>query len=134
MKRALIQVRHIVAIHKYMTVLKNFRYLQPRQASFNNRNLLPYLLIFLCNAAPLQVAVEFARHGCLRDFLRRNRPHTIDDDDMLDDVLEVTTDDVDLTTDLLISFAFQTARGMEFLSSRKVNTSTNSATLLISYL
>jgi hypothetical protein len=54
------------------------------------------------------VAVEFARHGCLRDFLRRNKPQTIEvpfEDQQLE-----ATHDVELTNDLLIYFFPSSAR------------------------
>lgn len=62
------------------------------------------------------MVVEFAQYGCLRDFLRRNRPPTIDDEMNA----AATGKDIELTTELLTSFAWQTASGMEFMASNKV--------------
>ena len=55
---------------------------------------------------PLFVVVEYAPNGNLRQFLKDRRP-----------TREHTTD---LTLKDLVSFAYQVARGMEYLSSRKV--------------
>lgn len=66
---------------------------------------------------PLYVIVEYAPHGNLKDFLKKNRPtseyeigmHTMDPDRK-----EILQKD-------LISFAFQVGRGMEYLASRRVS-------------
>ena len=68
-------------------------------------------------SGPLFVVVEYAALGNLRQFLQERRPG-----------LEYH-DDVDaqspkqLTVQDLLSFCYQVAKGMEFLSSRKVNNS-----------
>lgn len=95
----------------------------------------------------IQVVVEFAKHGNLRDFLRRLKPVTVADvDEMRNEAADgddgrhrgkedgaeeeevyltpVQSGDDDgssrqLTFSDLISFCFQVARGMEYLSSRK---------------
>lgn len=67
---------------------------------------------------PLYVIVEYAPHGNLKDFLKKNRPIS---------EFEVSKFDDDnkerkiLTQKDLISFAFQVARGMEYLASRRVS-------------
>ena len=61
---------------------------------------------------PLYVIVELAPHGNLRDFLRQRR--------RLSDYEEPLLQEKTLTEKELISFAYQVARGMEYLSSRMV--------------
>jgi len=74
----------------------------------------------------LRVAVEFARHGNLRDFLRSNRPvgvalsHCQQCIDELSAVTPGCDDKIHLTSRNLLSFAHQAARGMQFLASNKV--------------
>ncbi|XP_061393003.1 fibroblast growth factor receptor homolog 1-like [Musca vetustissima] len=63
---------------------------------------------------PLYVIVEFAPHGNLKDFLNKNRP--IKD---YDKEGNLTPPEHHLTEKHLISFAFQIARGMEYLASRR---------------
>lgn len=62
---------------------------------------------------PLYVIVEYAHHGNLRDFLRRNR---IEYDSTIP-IIEKKC----FTKKDLVSYAYQVARGMEYLSSRRVN-------------
>lgn len=67
---------------------------------------------------PLYVVVEYAPYGNLRDFLRQHRPssgyeHVIDNDQDKKDKETLTQKD-------LVSFAYQVARGMEYLASRRV--------------
>jgi len=85
--------------------------------------------------------MEYCRHGCLRDYLVNQRQHFQDtmenvqkpafkrrrlvsfqpksscepDDEDSDDCVVLTTKD-------LVCYAYQIARGMEFLASRKVST------------
>lgn len=63
---------------------------------------------------PLYVIVEYAPHGNLRDFLRKHRP--TGNYDVVDGESKKT-----LTHKDLVSFAFQVARGMEYLASRRVS-------------
>lgn len=58
---------------------------------------------------PLYVMVEFAPHGNLKDFLTENRPSSKSKTSIRSSLKD------------LISYAFQIARGMEYLASKKVN-------------
>ncbi|XP_033207757.1 fibroblast growth factor receptor 3-like isoform X3 [Belonocnema kinseyi] len=64
---------------------------------------------------PLYVVVEFAPHGNLRDFLREHRPCSGYETAIGQDEKEKKT----LTQKDLVSFAYQVARGMEYLASRR---------------
>ncbi|KAL0134594.1 hypothetical protein PUN28_001414 [Cardiocondyla obscurior] len=65
---------------------------------------------------PLYVVVEFAPNGNLRDFLRDHRPHSSGYEPTIEqDSKERKT----LTQKDLVSFAYQVARGMEYLASRR---------------
>ena len=66
---------------------------------------------------PLFVLVEFAPHGNLRDFLRQHRPSSGYEPAIGEDIQDSRNV---LTQKDLISFAFQVARGMQYLSSRRV--------------
>jgi fibroblast growth factor receptor 2 len=61
---------------------------------------------------PLYVIVEYAPHGNLRDFLRKHRPTAYTDVPNEKEKQALTQKD-------LVSFAYQIARGMEYLASRK---------------
>lgn len=67
---------------------------------------------------PLWVIVEFAPHGNLKDFLKKNKPLFVGSPSLQrsSDCLE---DMPQLTEKNLVSFAFQIARGMEYLASRR---------------
>lgn len=64
---------------------------------------------------PLLVIVEFAPHGNLRDFLRQHRPSS----GYEQPIGMVEKDRKALTQKDLVSFAYQIARGMEYLASRR---------------
>ncbi|XP_016997567.2 fibroblast growth factor receptor homolog 2 [Drosophila takahashii] len=70
---------------------------------------------------PLWVIVEFAPHGNLKDFLKQNRPgapqRRSDSDGYLDDKPLIPAQH--LGEKELTKFAFQIARGMEYLASRR---------------
>ncbi|EDV51734.1 fibroblast growth factor receptor homolog 2 [Drosophila erecta] len=70
---------------------------------------------------PLWVIVEYAPHGNLKDFLKLNRPgapqRRSDSDGYLDDKPLISTQQ--LGEKELTKFAFQIARGMEYLASRR---------------
>lgn len=65
---------------------------------------------------PLYVVVEYAPYGNLRDFLRQHRPSAGYEPVICQDKKEKKT----LTQKDLVSFAYQVARGMEYLASRRV--------------
>ncbi|XP_050334884.1 fibroblast growth factor receptor homolog 1 [Bactrocera neohumeralis] len=67
---------------------------------------------------PLWVIVEFAPHGNLKDFLKKNRPLFVGSPS-LPRSSEGLEDMPQLTEKNLVSFAFQIARGMEYLASRR---------------
>ncbi|XP_017068360.1 fibroblast growth factor receptor homolog 2 [Drosophila eugracilis] len=70
---------------------------------------------------PLWVIVEYAPHGNLKDFLKKNRPgapqRRSDSDGYLDDKPLIPAQQ--LGEKELTKFAFQIARGMEYLASRR---------------
>jgi serine/threonine protein kinase len=65
---------------------------------------------------PLYVVMEYAPHGNLRDFLRQHLSSSGYDPAISTDLKEKKT----LTQKDLVSFAYQVARGMEYLASRRV--------------
>nr|AAG27717.1 FGF receptor [Halocynthia roretzi] len=74
---------------------------------------------------PLWLVIEYAAQGNLRDYLRRNRPQNTLCNLVLpsegrnpDDELPVPHGDT-LTQKDIVSFAFQVARGLEFLAQKK---------------
>lgn len=69
---------------------------------------------------PLWVIVEFAPHGNLKDFLKKNRPQSAWGSCSLKRNSEYLEEAPVLTEKHLTSFAFQIARGMEYLASRRV--------------
>ena len=65
--------------------------------------------------------VEYAPHGNLRDFLRRNRPPGLSSyEEPVSSRLQHDASAHGLTFRDLVSFAFQVARGAEYLSSKLV--------------
>ena len=104
---------------------------------------------FLCAqllcAGAVYVIVEYCAHGCLRNYLVKNRSGFVDSLDYSSErptrghhaanndyvntpgvklpqtTSTVSTDSLTLTTNDLICFAFQIARGMEYLASRNVS-------------
>lgn len=67
---------------------------------------------------PLYVIVEYAKYGNLRDFLRARRPVSTYGSRMLG---IRQSDDIQLTSRDLVSFAHQVACGMQYLASNQVN-------------
>ena len=72
----------------------------------------------------LLIIMEFAPHGNLSKFLRKKR-------DIYEPTWETTTNnpDVELTISNLVVYAYQIARGMEFLASKKVRVNRNNNAL-----
>ncbi|XP_073838880.1 breathless [Musca autumnalis] len=68
---------------------------------------------------PLWVIVEFAPHGNLKDFLKKNRPNSAWGSCSLKRDSDYLEEKPTLTEKQLTSFAFQIARGMEYLASRR---------------
>uniref|UniRef100_A0A146M4S1 receptor protein-tyrosine kinase n=3 Tax=Lygus hesperus TaxID=30085 RepID=A0A146M4S1_LYGHE len=64
---------------------------------------------------PLFVIVEYAPHGNLRDFLRQHRPPSGYEPAIGEDLKDRNT----LTQKDLVSFAYQVARGMDYLASMR---------------
>lgn len=83
-----------------------------------HRNIINLLGCCTQGPGPLYVIVEFAPYGNLRDFLRQHRPSSGYEPAIGEDV----KDKNGLTQKDLVSFAFQVARGMEYLASKRVRT------------
>ncbi|XP_061729617.1 fibroblast growth factor receptor homolog 1-like isoform X2 [Cydia pomonella] len=58
---------------------------------------------------PLYAVVEYAANGCLRDYLKKNKPKNDNDP---------SEDQIPLKHQELVQFALQVAKGMEYLASR----------------
>ncbi|XP_038060530.1 proto-oncogene tyrosine-protein kinase receptor Ret-like [Patiria miniata] len=75
---------------------------------------------------PLYVIVEYCRHGCLRDFLRRNRSTAVyqDDDASLHDYDKIHDEaaraQIVWNNRDLLSFAWQICKGMQYLAMLKL--------------
>ena len=69
---------------------------------------------------PLYMIVEYCSKGNLRDFLKSRRPPDSGYEKPIDYV--INPEHVQLTQTQLVSFAYQVARGMEYLTSKKVCT------------
>ena len=76
--------------------------------------------MMLLVAGPLHVIVEYAPHGNLRDFLRERRPVNSFSYQCPSDASQAQPNWT-LTYKDLVSFAFQVARGAEYLASKLVN-------------
>lgn len=73
---------------------------------------------------PLYVIVEFAPHGNLRDFLRQHRPSSGYEPAIgfsNENEGDLASGKSTLTEKDLVSFAYQVAKGMEYLASRRVS-------------
>lgn len=84
----------------------------PRGCSHNKR---PFILFYSPSTGPLYVLVEYASKGSLREYLRARRPPGMD---YTFDVTKVPEEQ--LTFKDLLSCAYQVARGMEYLASKRV--------------
>ena len=75
-----------------------------------------YIYVFGFNlpTGPPFVIVEYAKYGNLRDHLRERRPPEDEKTVLLNEQGTLSNKD-------LVSMAYQVARGMEFLASKKVN-------------
>ncbi len=70
---------------------------------------------YFLHPGPLYVIVEYASKGNLREYLRARRPHGMEYCYNPDQVSVET-----MSIKVLVSCAYQVARGMEYLASRKV--------------
>ncbi|CAH1245962.1 RET [Branchiostoma lanceolatum] len=67
---------------------------------------------------PVYVIVEYAKHGCLRDFLRSKRKDAVLFLD--DDFPNINNDEDSLMPKDLLSFAWQITKGMQYLAEMKL--------------
>lgn len=79
-------------------------------------NVIDFIGYCVSSDGPLFMVVEFAANGNLRDFLRAHRPP----DSGYEKPVHTVINNRPLTPKELVSYAFQVARGMEFLSSKKI--------------
>ena len=85
-------------------------------------NLVDCVRVCVWCSGPLYVIVEYAPHGNLRDFLRHNRPAGQSSyEEPLSSRLQRDVTVQGFTYKDLVSFAFQVARGAEYLSSKLVS-------------
>ena len=80
---------------------------------------------------PLYVIVEYAPHGNLRDFLRARRPPNSGYEEPIRTTMAATDDLRPLTYKNLVSFAYQVARGVEYLYSKMVSSSVSSSAIAV---
>lgn len=86
----------------------------------NHENVLS--LLHCCTQdGPLYVIVEYAPHGNLRDFLRQYRPAPKNESDIDEGYGDYQT----LTQTQLTIFAYQIAKGMEYLALKRVSKAVN---------
>ena len=71
-------------------------------------------------SGPIYVIFEYAANGNLRDFLRARRPSHASGYEMPLMLADSAKPMRELTEANLVSFAFQVARGMEYLSQKMV--------------
>ena len=69
------------------------------------------------DSGPLYVIVEYAPHGNLRDFLRCRRPPN----PFSGNEISVDLQHKPLSSRDLVSFAYQVAKGLEYLTARMVS-------------
>jgi len=70
-------------------------------------------------SGPVLVIVEYAAYGNLREFLRQRMPLDVIQP-VLHESIFYDDQEITLTYKSLVSFAYQVARGMEYLASKKV--------------
>ncbi len=82
--------------------------------------------MYISGSGPLYVLVEYASKGSLREYLRARRPPGMDYNF---DVTKVPEEQ--LTFKDLVSCAYQVARGMEYLASKRVSCSQGSISFVL---